>query len=153
MSTLVPFTLAQAQILSESRTTHDQNTRKLSACESDFIRQGLTRWTSKDQRKRDNAESILVAYWNMEAENDREANIRALFSRIAKTDFPEVFDGAGVVVEDDKLKLAKTRKSKKSPLQKLADQCNKMHKSGKFTLEQEKMLAKMFAETVQSAGL
>lgn len=122
----------------------NQDTRKVSAAEQEFLRKGLVAWTRRKTRQ--GAEAILVEYWNNSiAEDDdgparSESQIRAAFHEASK-DIHEVTGGAGVVVQDDKLVLAKTRKTKQTPFQKASKLVLKDLK--KITPEQDAMLAEI----------
>ena len=122
----------------------NQDTRKVSAAEQEFLRKGLVAWTQ--EKTRQDAEAILVEYWNNSiAEDDdgparSESQIRAAFHK-ASEDIHEVTGGAGVVVQDDKLVLAKTRKTKQTPFQKASKLVLKDLK--KITPEQDAMLAEI----------
>ena len=122
----------------------NQDTRKVSAAEQEFLRKGLVAWTQ--EKTRQDAEAILVEYWNNSiAEDDdgparSEPQIRAAFHEASK-DIHEVTGGAGVVVQDNKLVLAKTRKTKQTPFQKASKLVLKDLK--KITPEQDAMLAEI----------
>ena len=119
----------------------NQDTRKVSAAEQEFLRKGLRAWTQ--EKTRQDAEAILVEYWNNSIADDddgparTEAQIRAAFHTASK-DIHEVTNGAGVIVQDDKLVLAKTRKKRKTPLQKASQL---ILKDKKITKAQDKMLS------------
>ena len=122
MTNLVPFTEAQASILIESRETHDANTRKLAACERDFIRQGLGLLTVPE--KRENAERILVLYWQGRVAADgKDASVRALFNQMGK----EVYE-YGVAVQGDKVVQVASRNRESCPLKALADEIKSLGK-------------------------
>lgn len=113
---LVQFTKDQADILVESRENHDQNTRKLAACESDYIRQGLNLYLSDNSDKQKSAQALLVYYWEQREQVDgTDAKVRALFSQVSK-EFHDLTDGRAVIVKDGKLTLAVKRNTKKNPL-------------------------------------
>lgn len=122
----------------------NQDTRKVSAAEQEFLRKGLVAWTQ--EKTRQDAEAILVEYWNNSISEDEEGparsepQIRAAFHEASK-DIHEVTGGAGVVVQDDKLVLAKTRKTKQTPFQKASKLVLKDLK--KITPEQDAMLAEI----------
>jgi hypothetical protein len=150
MTSLANFTLDQITILIDAREGHDQNTRKLEACEKDFIRQGLALWTSADESKRQSAEALLVTFWNESEKIGRKASVRNQFSKVAKKDYEHIFNGAGVNVENNKLAIAKKREIKKTPLEELAAELLKMSKDGMPEAEQAR-LATLFAKTVANS--
>jgi hypothetical protein len=121
----------------------NQDTRKVSAAEQEFLRKGLRAWTQ--EKTRQDAEAILVEYWNNSiAEDDEgparsESQIRAAFHK-ASEDIHEVTNGAGVVVQDNKLVLAKTRKKRQTPFQKAS---KLVLKDKKLSKAQDKALAEI----------
>ena len=91
----------------------NQDTRKVSAAEQEFLRKGLRAWTQ--EKTRQDAEAILVEYWNNSIAEDEdgpartEAQIRVAFHRASES-IHEATNGRAVIVQDDRLALAKTRK-------------------------------------------
>ena len=122
----------------------NRDTRKVSAAEQDFLRKGLVAWTQ--EKTRQYAEAILVEYWQASIADDddgparTEPQIRAAFHTASET-IHEVTGGAGVIVDDNKLVLAKTRKTKHTPFQKASKLVLKDLK--KLSPEQDKMLAEI----------
>tara|TARA_B100001059_G_scaffold164314_1_gene163823 strand:+ start:865 stop:1335 length:471 start_codon:yes stop_codon:yes gene_type:complete len=122
----------------------NRDTRKVSAAEQDFLRKGLVAWTQ--EKTRQDAEAILVEYWQASIADDEEGpartepQIRAAFHEASK-DIHEITGGAGVIVDDNKLVLAKTRKTKQTPFQKASKLVLKDLK--KITPEQDAMLAEI----------
>lgn len=144
-ATLVQFTKDQADILVESRASHDANTRKLAACESDYIRQGINLYLSDDKNKSRTAEALLVYYWQERVKTDgKDAPIRALFSQVSK-EYHDLTDGRAIKVEDNKLTLAAKRNTKKHPLKEAVKEID-----GSLSDEQREKLAAMLLNAAAS---
>ena len=123
----------------------NQDSRKVSAAEQEFLRKGLAAWTN-EKTSRD-AEAILVEYWNNSiAEDDdgparTEAQIRVAFHRASES-IHEATNGRAVIVQDDRLALAKTRK-RATPFEKAV---KTVKKDKTLTDEQTKAIAKALLE-------
>ena len=121
----------------------NQDTRKVSAAEQEFLRKGLRAWTQ--EKTRQDAEAILVEYWNNSIAEDEdgpartEPQIRSAFHAASET-IHEITGGAGVIVQDDKLVLAKTRKKRQTPFQKAS---KLILKDKKLSKAQDKALAEI----------
>ena len=121
MTSLIDFDRDSGLGLIDSIRSVNQESRKVAALEQEFLRKGLALWI-EDKTSKD-AQAILVEYWHLNLSDDdgeairTEAQIRAAFHKASES-IHEFTDGAGVVVDDDKLVIAKTRKSRKDSWQK-----------------------------------
>ena len=90
------------------------------------MRAGLALWTNEETSR--DAEAILVEYWQLNIEGEdairTEAQIRAAFHKASEA-IHDFTNEAGVVVEDDKLVIAKTRAKRKDAWQKVSDAVKK----------------------------
>jgi len=123
----------------------NQDSRKVSAAEQEFLRKGLAAWTN-EKTSRD-AEAILVEYWNNSIADSEEgparteAQIRAAFHRASES-IHEATNGRAVIVQDDRLALAKTRK-RATPFEKAV---KTIKKDKTLTDAQTKAIAKALLE-------
>lgn len=126
MTSLVDFTRAKGVELIESIKLVNSEARKVAADEQDFLRTGLSLWTNDETSK--DAQAILVEYWQLNVEGENairtEAQIRAAFHKASEA-IHDFTGGAGVVVDDGKLVIAKTRAKRKDAWQKVADAVKK----------------------------
>ena len=126
MTSLADFTRAKGMDLIDSIRNVNQEARKVGAEEQDFLRTGLALW-AQEETSRD-AEAILVEYWQLNIEGDdairTEAQIRSAFHKASEA-IHDFTNEAGVVVEDDKLVIAKTRAKRKDAWQKVSDAVKK----------------------------
>ena len=123
MTSLIDFDRDSGLELIDSIRSLNQESRKVAALEQEFLRKGLALWT-EDKTSKD-AQAILVEYWHLNLSDDdgeairTEAQIRSAFHTASKS-IHDFTDGAAVVVDDNKLVIAKTRKKRKDPWQKVA---------------------------------
>ena len=125
-TSLIDFDRDSGLGLIESIRNVNQESRKVAALEQEFLRAGLALWTNEETSR--DAEAILVEYWQLNIEGEdairTEAQIRAAFHKASEA-IHDFTNEAGVVVEDDKLVIAKTRAKRKDAWQKVSDAVKK----------------------------